>query len=121
MTDNDCGLGIAVKSYLDELAASPDPTSENARAMAKAKGPKEWLMFSEDFEGDLKVAFGLWDAVCSSPNIIRVLVADQTICRFTREYKLLEVMSGMHISGRMLITGSLKGDNLYYSIDIRRV
>src|SRR5437667_5639908 len=69
MTDNDCGLGIAVKSYLDELAASAEPKSENTRAMAKAKGPKEWLMFSENFEGDLEMAFRLWDAVSSSPSM----------------------------------------------------
>ncbi|KAI9820963.1 MAG: hypothetical protein M1832_003435 [Thelocarpon impressellum] len=61
--DNDCGLGIAVKSYLDELAAQPDAVSTLAKAQAKAKGAEEWFPHSVDIAGDLDVAFRLWDAV----------------------------------------------------------
>lgn len=64
--DYDCGLGIAVKSYLDELAAHPDPTSAEARNQAKAKGREEWFLHSLDVKGDLDVAFRLWDAVSAS-------------------------------------------------------
>ncbi|KAI9820999.1 MAG: hypothetical protein M1826_000778 [Phylliscum demangeonii] len=61
--DNDCGLGIAVKSYLDELAAYPDPTSAEAKDTAQAKGATEWFAHSIDMRGDLEIAFRLWDAV----------------------------------------------------------
>ncbi|KAI9678574.1 MAG: hypothetical protein M1817_005631 [Caeruleum heppii] len=61
--DNDCGLGIAVKSYLDELAAEPNPTSPERRSEAKAKGAEAWFPHSVDMAGGLASAFRLWDAV----------------------------------------------------------
>ncbi|CAL5870703.1 uncharacterized protein PFLUO_LOCUS4943 [Penicillium psychrofluorescens] len=60
--DNDCGLGIAVRTYLDDLPLQADPTSPDARAEVKAKG-KEWFQHSESFTGNLDRAFQLWDAV----------------------------------------------------------
>ena len=64
--DNDCGLGIAVKSYLDELAAGSEPITDSAKAEARAKGAEEWFPHSEDVTGDLAKAFRLWDAVSRS-------------------------------------------------------
>ena len=61
--DNDCGLGIAVKSYLDDLVSHGDPTSASAKEMAKAKGPGEWFVHSVDVNADIDTAFRLWDAV----------------------------------------------------------
>ncbi|KAI9718407.1 MAG: hypothetical protein M1812_004128 [Candelaria pacifica] len=61
--DNDCALGIAVKSYLDELAVYEDPSSAAAKDAVKAKGPADWIPNSVDFVGDLYRAFKLWDAV----------------------------------------------------------
>ncbi|KAJ5107072.1 XPG N-terminal [Penicillium angulare] len=60
--DNDCGLGIAVRTYLDDLPLQADPTSPDARAEVKSKG-KEWFQHSESFTGNLDHAFKLWDAV----------------------------------------------------------
>ncbi|KAJ5973444.1 hypothetical protein N7481_010654 [Penicillium waksmanii] len=60
--DNDCGLGIAVRTYLDDLPLQPNPTSPEARAEVKSKG-KEWFQHSESFTGNLDLAFKLWDAV----------------------------------------------------------
>ncbi|KAI9763500.1 MAG: hypothetical protein M1835_007801, partial [Candelina submexicana] len=61
--DNDCALGIAVKSYLDELAVYDDPGSEAAKNAVKAKGTTDWIPNSVDFVGDLDRAFRLWDAI----------------------------------------------------------
>ncbi|KAJ5945789.1 hypothetical protein N7454_002628 [Penicillium verhagenii] len=60
--DNDCGLGIAVRTYLDDLPLQTNPTSPEARAEVKSKG-KEWFQHSESFTGNLDQAFKLWDAV----------------------------------------------------------
>ncbi|KAJ5783035.1 XPG N-terminal [Penicillium paradoxum] len=60
--DNDCGLGIAVRTYLDDLPLQANPTSPEARSDVKAKG-KEWFQHSESFTGNLDLAFKLWDAV----------------------------------------------------------
>ncbi|KAJ9352489.1 hypothetical protein DTO280E4_7828 [Paecilomyces variotii] len=60
--DNDCGLGIAVRTYLDDLPHHPEPTSPEARAEVKAKG-KEWFQHSDSFTGNLDAAFKLFSAV----------------------------------------------------------
>ncbi|PLB38128.1 temperature dependent protein affecting M2 dsRNA replication-domain-containing protein [Aspergillus candidus] len=60
--DNDCGLGIAVRTYLDDLPLQADPTSPDARTEVKSKG-KDWFQHSESFTGNLDLAFKLWDAV----------------------------------------------------------
>ncbi|CAK47273.1 hypothetical protein CBS115989_334 [Aspergillus niger] len=60
--DNDCGLGIAVRTYLDDLPLQANPTSPEARAEVKSKG-KEWFQHSDSFTGNLDMAFKLWDAV----------------------------------------------------------
>lgn len=58
---NTCGLGIVVKTYLDELSARPDPTAEDTRVEMKMRG-QTWVVYS-DFAGSLEDAFNLWDAV----------------------------------------------------------
>ena len=62
--DNDCGLGIAVRTYLDDLPQQPEPTSPKVREEVKSKG-KEWFQHSNGFSGNLETAFRLWDAVSS--------------------------------------------------------
>lgn len=60
----DCGLGIAVKHYLDELpAVGGNPESEEVKEEVKERGPRSWFPHAEDFRGDLERAFQLWDAV----------------------------------------------------------
>jgi hypothetical protein len=63
LSDVDCALGIAVKSYLDELSAQSEPTAEASREAVKTKGANEWFPHATDFQGDLKRAFALWDSV----------------------------------------------------------
>jgi len=60
--DNDCGLGIAVRTYLDDLPQQSEPTSPKVREEVKSKG-KEWFQHSNGFSGNLDTAFRLWDAV----------------------------------------------------------
>lgn len=62
----DCTLGIAVKSYLDELAALSDPTDAQARDDIRSKSIAGWFPHAVDFVGDLQRAFQLWDAVSGS-------------------------------------------------------
>ena len=64
---NSCALGIACKTYLDELSTREDPTSESARAEMKEKG-QGWVVNS-DFAGSLEDAFKLWDAVSPLLNL----------------------------------------------------
>ena len=65
---NSCALGIAVKTYLDELNTRDDPTSEQIRAEMRGKG-QEWFPYSE-FSNSLDDAFKLWDAVSrKGPNL----------------------------------------------------
>jgi hypothetical protein len=60
--DNDCGLGIAVRTYLDDLLLQPESSSPKTGEEVKARG-KEWFQHSESFEDNLDTAFALWDAV----------------------------------------------------------
>ncbi|KAI1945161.1 hypothetical protein LOZ57_004459 [Ophidiomyces ophidiicola] len=60
--DNDCGLGIAMRTYLDDLPQQTDPTSASVRAEVKAKG-KDWFQHSHSFVENLDIACHLWDAV----------------------------------------------------------
>lgn len=64
--DNDCGLGIGVRTYLDDLPQQAEPTSPSVRAEVKAKG-KDWFQHSHSFVENLDLAFQLWDAVCLLP------------------------------------------------------
>ena len=69
INDNDCGLGIAVRTYLDDLPLQPNPTSPAARTEVKAKG-KDWFQHSDSFSGNLDLAFKLWDAVSDSSHVV---------------------------------------------------
>ena len=58
------GLGIAVKTYLDELASHPEPTSTEAKYRAQAEVSR-MLCQAVDVVADMERAFRLWDAVCT--------------------------------------------------------
>lgn len=67
-----CGLGVAMKDYLDheELAGLPDSEVTDARkqkvldlAAGKLGGNSGWFSEAVDLRGDLKKAWGLWDKV----------------------------------------------------------
>lgn len=52
-----------MKSYLDELFNDPDPSSPEAKVRVQETTSNRYFPQSEDIVGDLKKAFGLWDAV----------------------------------------------------------
>lgn len=62
LEENNCTLGLAVKTYFDELATKPDPTSVRIKDEAKSKG-SNWIAHCIDFADNLDTAFKLWDAV----------------------------------------------------------
>lgn len=59
--EDNCGLGVAVLQYLDELSGRAEPTLETTRNEMKNRGPD--LMKYCDFELSLQHGFQLWDAV----------------------------------------------------------
>ncbi|KAL1302303.1 hypothetical protein AAFC00_002718 [Neodothiora populina] len=69
LLETDCALGIAVKSYLDELAGHPDPSSPEAREETKTTGVSPWFPHAKNFVGDLEKAFKLWDAVYAAVEV----------------------------------------------------
>lgn len=69
--EDNCGLGVAVLQYLDELSSRPEPTSETTRNEMKNRGP-EWMKYC-DFELSLQHGFQLWDAVYSGIKQAEVL------------------------------------------------
>lgn len=72
INDNDCGLGIAVRTYLDDLPLQGTSITPEARAEVKAKG-KDWFQHSDSFSGNLDMAFKLFDAVSSFTLVYSVL------------------------------------------------
>lgn len=86
--DNNCGLGIAVRTYLDDLPLQNDPTSPEARAEVKSKG-KDWFQHSESFTGNLDMAFKLWDAVSNTTLVVYPRVEGLTpFCRSTKRRRM---------------------------------
>ncbi|KAJ9627851.1 hypothetical protein H2203_003069 [Taxawa tesnikishii (nom. ined.)] len=69
LKDNDCALGVAVKSYLEEIASHADPTSQNAHNVVLNKGQSEWFPHSINFPANLNRAFQLWDAVYAAVTV----------------------------------------------------
>lgn len=52
-------LSIAVLTYLNGI----DPTSADSKAETLDKCATDYFIHMVDFEGDLRIAFELWDAV----------------------------------------------------------
>ncbi|KAF3930657.1 hypothetical protein ABW19_dt0206960 [Dactylella cylindrospora] len=67
--DFNAGLGIAVKTYLDELTNTEDPTSYETRARIQEEGliPQMFVQ-SVDVMADVNKAFRLWDAIMTGVN-----------------------------------------------------
>jgi len=64
--DNDCGLGIAVRTYFDDLPNHGDKPLGEVVELVKGKG-KTWFQHGHSFSGNLEKAFKLWDAVSLFP------------------------------------------------------
>lgn len=60
--DNDCGLAIAVQTYLNDLLSPLEVATPQDIAEMKVKGG-EWFQHAESFPGNLDMAFRFWDAV----------------------------------------------------------
>lgn len=60
LKDNDVGLGIAVKTLLDDFL--PTDTEEQ-KQVKRAEFPGKFVPFATDFYKDLKVAFAFFDAL----------------------------------------------------------
>ncbi|KAK6363233.1 hypothetical protein TWF730_000676 [Orbilia blumenaviensis] len=64
--DTNAGLGIAVKTYLDELTNTEDPTSYETRLrIQKEQLIPQMFVQSVDVMADVGKAFRLWDAIMS--------------------------------------------------------
>jgi len=61
--DINAGLGIAVKTYFDELATHTNPTSTDTRLTTQYQSLPNMLSQAENMVGDLDKIFRLWDAV----------------------------------------------------------
>ncbi|KAK9451977.1 temperature dependent protein affecting M2 dsRNA replication-domain-containing protein [Limtongia smithiae] len=57
-----CGLGIAMKTYLDELSGKPDSTDKEEQERMRAELRRQFA-HSIDVVGDMNEAFRLWDAI----------------------------------------------------------
>lgn len=60
LTDPDVALGIAVKTYFDDI--SPSDTAEQ-KALKKAEFPGKYLPYALHFSEDLDICCALFDAV----------------------------------------------------------
>jgi hypothetical protein len=55
-------LGIAAKTYLDELCNEPEPTSDDVKSKHMEK-LREMIPQAIDIIGDLELGFRVWDGV----------------------------------------------------------
>jgi hypothetical protein len=78
-TGTNCALGIAVLSYLDDIAGHPDPTSPEAKSLDRERGPKEWFPTSINLAEDVRSAFVLWDAVYAGAQAAGDLWEDKSV------------------------------------------
>ncbi|KAI5283113.1 hypothetical protein KEM54_002386 [Ascosphaera aggregata] len=64
INDNDCALGLAVRTYLETLHLTnyEGPTKEHVRNDVKTKGA-DWFHYIDSFPGNLETGFRIWDAV----------------------------------------------------------
>jgi hypothetical protein len=76
---NDCALGIAVKSYLDELTVHEDPTSQEAKDAVLETASKRYFPQCVGLPTDLNVAFSLWDAVYAGVKASGNLVKERKV------------------------------------------
>jgi len=83
---NTCALGIAVKSYLDELAIKPDPTSNEAKATVKELAATRFFPQCLYLVEDLETAFKLWDAVYAGVKSAGDLIKDKQVWNDTNEW-----------------------------------
>jgi hypothetical protein len=64
---------------LDEVASSPNPTSEETKQAVKTRGQEQLFLYSSDYAGDIDKAFGLWDAVYKGLQVAGDLFKDRKL------------------------------------------
>jgi hypothetical protein len=84
MSDVDVGLGIAVKTYLDDHCTPGSSRAE--KTAAKEKYARELIPHSVNFSEDLDIAFQFFDAVYTGIKAIGDAVPDQEIWKGASEY-----------------------------------
>lgn len=84
LNDVDIAMGIAVKTYLDEQHSPPPTPAERATVMSKYN--KEPIAWANDFEGDLRIAFGFFDALHNGVKTLGDQVSDQDLWTEARKY-----------------------------------
>lgn len=68
---SNCGMGIATKQYLDELASLGD-FSTNIKEDIFSRAKQDWFPHAKDVKSDLQQVFKLWDKVSSVVSLIAV-------------------------------------------------
>jgi hypothetical protein len=67
LTNHDCALGVAIKSYLEQLLRreqnGDDVQNDDVKSSTKAMAKQAWFPQTIDLERDIASAFHLWDAV----------------------------------------------------------
>lgn len=66
---NSC-LGIAAKTYLDELCSEPNPTADDVKSKHMNKLP-EMIPQAIDVLGDLELGFRVWDGIVAGIRILQ--------------------------------------------------
>ncbi|KAF2396824.1 hypothetical protein EJ06DRAFT_533556 [Trichodelitschia bisporula] len=83
---NDCGLGLAVNSYLDEVSNAADPSAPETKKAAKTKGSQVLFLYSLDYAVDIDKAFALWDAVYKGLKTAGDMFPHQTVFDDANEF-----------------------------------
>lgn len=84
ISDVDVGLGIAVKTYLDDHCT---PGSSRAEKTAvKEKYARELIPHSVNFSEDLDLSFKFFDAVYAGVKALGDVVPDQELWKGASEY-----------------------------------
>ncbi len=85
--DVDIGLGIAVKTYLDNYA-HPGSSSDE-KYVAQASYVREQLPHSVDFPGDLEITFNFFNALYGGVNTLEGEIPEGDLAVWTGAHKYL--------------------------------
>lgn len=113
LLSNNNALGVAVKSYLEELIQHPDPTSAEAKASVKTTAQEYWFPKCINVVEDLATAFSLWDAVSSIKAYLYFTLVNDCD-RYMRVLNHLRIFSRTKSFGTVPTSGSVTGDSISY-------
>jgi hypothetical protein len=61
LLQNDCVLGLAVSTYCAEIVGTANPSADQKESALNRAS--QLFMHANDYAGDIRKAFKLWDAV----------------------------------------------------------